>query len=91
MKPVSTSSPFGCFCFYIFLFLTSDVFSGLMGSVSPILDLKVRPPAQADLSYPPPRGVLRVLVKSGAQLRAADLNLSGASSDPYVVIEVGAS
>lgn len=44
---------------------------------------------QADLSYPPPRGVLRVLVKSGSQLRAADLNLTGASSDPYVVIEVG--
>eukprot|EP00434_Breviolum_minutum_P008242 symbB.v1.2.007271.t1/scaffold442.1/size205228/9 len=44
---------------------------------------------QADLSYPAPKGVLRVLVKSGCNLRAADLNLSGASSDPYVVIEVG--
>ena len=43
--------------------------------------------AQADLSYPAPKGVLRVLVKSGCNLRAADLNLSGASSDPYVVIE----
>lgn len=42
---------------------------------------------QADLSYPAPKGVLRVLVKSGCNLRAADLNLSGASSDPYVVIE----
>ena len=28
-----------------------------------------------------------MLVKSGCNLRAADLNLSGASSDPYVVIE----
>ncbi|CAK9035332.1 unnamed protein product [Durusdinium trenchii] len=44
---------------------------------------------QADLSYPPPKGVLRVLVKSAKGLRAADLKLSGASSDPYVMIEVG--
>lgn len=44
---------------------------------------------QADLSYPAPRGVLRVLVKSAQGLPAADLNLSGPSSDPYVVIEVG--
>ena len=44
-------------------------------------------PPEADLSYPAPKGVLRVLVKSGCNLRAADLNLSGASSDPYVVIE----
>ena len=45
-------------------------------------------PSEADLSYPPPKGVLRLLVKSGSGLRAADLTLTGASSDPYVVIEV---
>ena len=43
--------------------------------------------AKADLSYPPPKGVLRVLVKNARELRAADFNLSGPSSDPYVVIE----
>eukprot|EP00438_Fugacium_kawagutii_P006913 Skav203579 [mRNA] locus=scaffold935:81650:82320:+ [translate_table: standard] len=42
---------------------------------------------QADLSYPAPRGVLRVLVKSAQQLPAADLTLSGATSDPYGGIE----
>mmetsp|Transcript_46996 Transcript_46996/g.105574 ORF Transcript_46996/g.105574 Transcript_46996/m.105574 type:complete len:568 (+) Transcript_46996:38-1741(+) len=41
---------------------------------------------QADLSFPDPLGVLRVLLRNGTKLVAADF---GMSSDPYVVIEVG--
>ncbi|CAE8742665.1 unnamed protein product [Polarella glacialis] len=43
-----------------------------------------------DLKYPDPVGILRVLVRSATNLRAADMNLLGPkTSDPYVIIEVG--
>lgn len=44
----------------------------------------------ADLMYPEPIGVLRLLLRSATGLRAADQGvLQASSSDPYVVIEVG--
>ncbi|CAJ1351060.1 unnamed protein product, partial [Effrenium voratum] len=45
---------------------------------------------QADLNFPEPLGVLRVLLRRGKDLRAADVGFTGGrSSDPYVVMEVG--
>jgi len=43
---------------------------------------------QADLSFPPPVGILRILVRKGTDLVAADFGMRP-SSDPFVVIEVG--
>ncbi|CAE7483301.1 CAR3 [Symbiodinium natans] len=43
---------------------------------------------QADLSFPPPIGILRILVRRGVDLVASDFGLHP-SSDPFVVIEVG--
>eukprot|EP00439_Symbiodinium_sp_Y106_P073571 s4360_g13.t3 len=48
--------------------------------------------SQADLSFPPPVGILRILVRipvlKGTDLVAADFGMRP-SSDPFVVIEVG--
>jgi len=45
---------------------------------------------EADLKFPEPLGVLRVLLKSGENLRAADISITGhRTSDPYVEIDLG--
>eukprot|EP00931_Biecheleriopsis_adriatica_P077018 TRINITY_DN50661_c0_g1_i1.p1 TRINITY_DN50661_c0_g1~~TRINITY_DN50661_c0_g1_i1.p1 ORF type:complete len:436 (+),score=86.74 TRINITY_DN50661_c0_g1_i1:145-1308(+) len=44
---------------------------------------------EADLRFPDPVGVIRILARSASGLRAADIGITGRSSDPYIVIEVG--
>merc|ERR1712194_711187 len=45
---------------------------------------------QVDLTYPEPIGVLRLLVKSGRDLRGDDFVFTGGkTSDPYVIVALG--